>query len=408
MGRILIDPRGLARSWPPRSAPATGSPIRYTVAVRVLDLPPGATPRTWGRLHGESYRGEIQSLAALRLYLSCKVGRFPDVAAVRACAEEHLPILAGYDGALHDELLGIAEGAALTPADIVVVNHYTDLRDLDPDPARRAAAAAGTVGDGDGGCSAIWSRGDDGTLLGQTWDMHATAIPYVMMLHVPDDAHRPESWLLSLTGCLGMAGLNRHGLGICINNLTSLDARVGVVWPALVRRALHQGSARAARDLIMTSPVGSGHHYLVADGPEVWGIETSGVLRRVMFRGETPTYVHANHCLDAGVAAASTIPPVSTTRERQAWLEQSVATAAPRDVADLWRRLGSEEGYPRSVCTNMSTPENPHGSATCGAIAMHLERREVWAAPGLIHNVEPERFRFRVAGAELGSVGAAP
>jgi isopenicillin-N N-acyltransferase-like protein len=174
-----------------------------------------------------------------------------------------------------------------------------------------------------------------------------------------------------------------------------------------VRRALHQRSARAARDVVLASPVGSGHHYLAADGREAWGVETSGVLRQVMFRGETATYVHANHCLDERVAAVSTIPPTSTTRERQAWLDRSVAAAAPRDVADLWQRLGSEDGYPKSVCTNMSTPENPHASATCGAIAMHLERREVYAAPGLIHNVRPERFEFSFAGADLAAVGDA-
>jgi isopenicillin-N N-acyltransferase-like protein len=377
--------------------------------VRVLDLPRGASPRAWGQLHGESYRGEIQSLAVLRTYLSCKVGRFPDAASVRACAEEHLPVLARYDAALHEELLGIAEGAAVSPADIVVVNHYTDLRDLDPDPTKRVAAHGHPrpVGDADGGCSVIWAKTPSGTLLGQTWDMHATAIPYVMMLHVPDTEHGPESWLLSLTGCLGMAGMNRLGLGMCINNLNSTDARVGVVWPALVRRALRQQTALAAFNVVIDSPVGSGHHYLVADPDEVWGVETSGVRREPMFHGETDTYVHANHCLDERVAEVSIIPPTSTTRERQAWLERSVAAAAPRDVADLWQRLGSEDGYPKSVCTNMSTPENPHGSATCGAIAMHLERRQLYAAPGLVHNVRPERFAFSFAGADLSTVGDA-
>ena len=57
-------------------------------------------------------------------------------------------------------------------------------------------------------------------------------------------------------------------------------------------------------------------------------------------------------------------------------------------------RLGSEDGYPRSIQTNMSTPERPHAPATCAAIAMNLTTREVWAAGGFIHNVEPDRFGF--------------
>ena len=57
-------------------------------------------------------------------------------------------------------------------------------------------------------------------------------------------------------------------------------------------------------------------------------------------------------------------------------------------------RLGSEDGYPRSVCTNMATPESPHGAATCGAIAMNLDTGELWAQQGLIHNVAAERFQL--------------
>ena len=42
--------------------------------VRTLELPAGASPREWGRIHGESFRGEIKALAAIRVYL-CTQGR---------------------------------------------------------------------------------------------------------------------------------------------------------------------------------------------------------------------------------------------------------------------------------------------------------------------------------------------
>ena len=64
------------------------------------------------------------------------------------------------------------------------------------------------------------------------------------------------------------------------------------------------------------------------------------------------------------------------------------------DLDDAWRRLGSHEGYPASVCTNMSTPEHPHGAATCAAIAIDIKRRQIYAVSGFTHNVEPERFHF--------------
>ena len=60
-----------------------------------------------------------------------------------------------------------------------------------------------------------------------------------------------------------------------------------------------------------------------------------------------------------------------------------------RDLEDVWARLGSTAGWPASVCTNLATPEAPHGTATCGAIAMNLDVGEVWAQAGFVTHVRP-------------------
>jgi isopenicillin-N N-acyltransferase-like protein len=373
--------------------------------MRTLELPAGKPPREWGRIHGESFRGEIQALAAIRTYLCTKVGGFRDPAQVRRAAEAHLPVLERYHAGLYEELIGIAEGAATSPADIVVANHYTDLRDLDPDPATwrpaptedapdldtRAKDGAGSLG-GDG-CSVIWAESPTGRILAQTWDMHATAIPYVMVLRIPASPDGPAATLLTVTGCLGMAGASAAGVGIAINNLYSTDATLGVVWPAIVRRALHAPSAAAARDLIAASPIGSGHHYFIADRAGAFALEASGTRRKQVFGGG-PAYCHTNHCLDPDVEARSKVPAASTTYDRMRHLEADLARAPIRDLDDAWRRLGSEEGWPRSICTNMATPESPHGAATCGAIAVNLDTGELWAQQGFIHNVAAERWRL--------------
>jgi isopenicillin-N N-acyltransferase-like protein len=365
--------------------------------MRKLELPNNASPREWGRIHGESFRGEIHSLTEIRTYLTMRLGKFPDANTVLRVAEAHLPVLERFDRDLYDELCGIAEGADASPAQIVVLNHYTDLRDLDPEAVPSTPDAE--VIDEPGGCSIVWARTPSGPLLAQTWDMHATAIPYVMMLYVPERAGRPASWLFTLTGCLGMTGLNRAGLGVAINNLFSTDARIGVVWPALVRRSLCERSAAAARDVVLQSPIGSGRHYLVADAAAAWGIEASGTASEIVFDAGEPaadvaTYIHTNHCLSPVVGARSRVPATSTTFDRYQRLTASIAERPVVDVPDAWRRLGSHDGYPRSVCTNMATPENPHGSATCGAIAMELATRRAWAQGGFIHNVDPEPFVF--------------
>ena len=360
--------------------------------MRTLELPAGKSPREWGRIHGESFRGEVKALAAIRTYLCTSAGRgqFKTRVDVLAAAERHLPVLEKWHAPLLEELIGIAEGSDCSPAEIVVANHYTDMRDLSAD------AATWKLADGDGGCSVVWARTAHGAILAQTWDMHASAIPYTMMLRIPESADGPAAWCLTLTGCLGLAGMNAAHTAIAINNLNSTDARIGVVWPALVRRALHKQSAAVARNLIITAPVGSGHHYFVADREHAYAIETSGTIRKMIFSAVGPegakSYLHTNHCLDAEVAAVTRIPDGSTTHERMQWLEGSIAAASISGMEDVWARLGSQEGWPKSVCTNMSTPENPHGSATCGALAMNLHTGEVWGQGGFITNVAPEKF----------------
>ena len=371
--------------------------------MRTLDLPPNSSPREWGRIHGESFRGEIKSLCAIRVYLCTKVGSFHGHDQVMSAAKSHLPVLERYHKPLYEELLGIAEGAIVSPEEIVVANHYTDLRDLDPDPEKWRLAptqdapdmltgVSGATGGSDG-CSMFFSETKTGRILAQTWDMHATAIPYVMLLGVPESEDGPAARFLTVTGCLGMAGMNAARVGITINNLYSTDATLGIVWPAMVRRALHEETASAARDVIAGSPIGSGHHYFVADATAAYAIETSGTRRKEL-QARGAFYCHTNHCLDDDIKARSIVPATSTTLERMRLLEHDLGKAAVADLGDAWKRLGSEEGWPNSICTNLATPEAPHGAATCGAIAMNLTSGEMWVQQGFVHNVEPEKWQM--------------
>lgn len=353
--------------------------------MRTLELSRADSPALWGEGHGESFRHEIAALAAIRLHLAVTWGQFSGPDEVLALAAAHVPVLERFDRDLFDELSGIARGANISPALAVVLNAYTDLRDIAPARGLRP----------DGGCSVVYARTPEGPALAQTWDMHATAIPFVMMLRVPDTAAGPGAWLFSLTGCLGMAGLSSAGVGLTINNLPSTDAKVGAVWPAIVRRALRAPTAAFAKDAILSAPIGSGHCYLVADNRDAFAIETSGTKREVVFSGDADSYIHTNHCASEVVAAHTSKERESpTSRARQAGLEASFSARPAASVADLWTRLGAFDGTGNTPCQLRCTPEHPHGAATCGAIAMDLSRPTALAAPGLIHRVLPEQFDF--------------
>lgn len=352
--------------------------------MRLFELP-AAGPRERGRAHGEAFRNEIGSLADIRLHLCAQMSGGTR-AQILAMAQRHWPVLEAFDGVLHEELAGIAEGAAIDPALVLVLNGYTDLRDLEYGGAEHEVATDG--------CSVVYARTPEGAVAAQTWDMHASSLPYVLMLRVPALGDRPAAWVLSLTGCLGMAGMNDRGVALCINNLPATDATIGPVWSAVVRRALTCATAGDACEMLMGARHASGRHFLVADEKAAFGIETTGARRKLLYRGDRADYVHTNHCVDPDLAACTTIADGATTFDRYAFLRGRLDRQPLAGPADAWELLGSVEGYPRSVCSNMATPEAPHGAATCAGLVMTPARREALACSGLTHRATAQRFTF--------------
>lgn len=349
----------------------------------------GTDPRGFGHQHGEALRAEIQAVYAIRLeLLLAKTDLGDEDTALRLC-EQHLPLLAKFDARLYEELCGIAEGSGRSAAQIVLVNHYTDLRDLRKEHVQGGEQCAGDAtaaargeatfdADGDQGCSVVFCPTDEGPWLGQTWDMHGSATDYVRLLEVPGGPEggpaEGRTQLFTLAGCVGMTGLTSWGLGMTINNLNSTDATCGVVWPCVVRKALRMRDARAARDVVLGAPLGSGHHYLVADARDLFGVETSGTRKKMTQSGVDRRHLHTNHCLDPEMATTCRILPTSTTLARYERLRARMEQGAAEDAPSLWEALAS--------VSNGQIPGEPHGVATCGAFAMNLQTRLAWACQG--------------------------
>lgn len=351
-------------------------------------------PRARGESHGERWREAIHELAELRIDLTVAKSAMRDRDEVLAVARLHLPVLAAYDRDLHEELLGIARGAALSPEQIVVLNHYTDLRDVPREVL--AAPIAGGEGRGapeDGGCTAIYLPGRGAPVLGQTWDMHGTAAPYVRVLHIRPRGGADELLCFTLAGCLGMTGLSARGLGVTINNLTSTDAQVGVVWPALVRALLREPDAATARDRLFATPLSSGHHYMIADGRDFYGVETSGRLKVLTQQGGRAAHLHTNHCFDPVLRRHERVARTSTTFRRMELASTLYVQQRPRDAEGLWSLLSSHEGYPRSICSHVDDAQgDPSASRTCGRMVMDLSGGRVLAGAGCGQEVPASVF----------------
>ncbi len=349
--------------------------------IRTLELH-GTDPAKWGEQHGESFRADVRAIYDIRLGLTLSKTDLGTEENVLALARHHLPVLEKFDRALYDELCGIARGARLKPEQIVVVNHYTDLRDLRLADLQRLDSAPADPG----GCSALFLAEGKHRILGQTWDMHGSAEPFALLIKVPSVPPSPQvnaagipkmghTLCFSITGCLGMTGMTSWGTALTINNLNSVDAVVGVVWPALVRRALREPTAKAMRDLIINSNIGSGRHYIVADDTDVFGIETSGTKKKVIREGGRGPYFHTNHCVDSDMIDTCRILPGSTTLQRYATLGEMVKKTLPQDLRGVFDALA-----PVGLKQN---PTNPHDVATCGALVMDITDRNAMACVGI-------------------------
>ena len=306
------------------------------------------TPLNIGREHGEEFRDSIRELSEVRVELLFKEPHFGTKSDVFELALAHLPILKSYDKPLFEELMGISEGSGISEAEAVIINHYTDMRDIT-------------------GCTAVYVPTESGPLLGQTWDIDISALKHARLFQIGD------TYVFTSVGCLGVAGFNTKGLGLCINNLNSTDARVGLLWPALIRRVLRESSAQTSRDLILDAPIGGGRHFAVADLTNLYAIEASATRQKVICDNPDNIYWHTNHCLDSEVGEVCKIRQGSSTFKRYDIAEKHIQENPLKNLDDLWGLLAEVSLDPKKVEGRI---------VTCGAFAVNLKTQERRACQG--------------------------
>ncbi len=352
--------------------------------LRVLRLDGGARAR--GRAHGEAHAAEIRAYAAERVALAAggawAGGRSATEADVLALAARMMPAHRAYDADLVEEMEGIAEAVGLPVEAVLVVGGFTDVVDT-------VRAAGGPAIEEDDCTSVIVPPHRTpglGGLFAQTWDMHDSATPYVVVLDLrPDDA--PAAKVFSTVGCLGQIGVNAAGITIGINNLVCTDGRLGVTWNFVVRKVLRQTTLEAAVACVREAKLAGGHDYLLMDaaGRGV-NLEATARVQVEDWLGERPV-VHTNHCLhpatvafeakrDAGLLASS--------RDRLATAERLLADG-PVDVARLQALLA--EGT--CICRHGEAPAHIE---TSGALVVRPSTRELWATWGPPDGAPWERF----------------
>ena len=348
-------------------------------------------PQQMGEDFGACCREEIHQLYACRLQRllkrSAEKGKPITEEQALGVARDCLEQTRRFDPIGWEEFSGIARGAGITAAQCFLMQGLTDVQDL---------LALGSVADGAGCSSAIIGadRSACGNiLLAQTWDLQTDNLPYVRLVHRrPHNA--PETWSLTLAGCLTLIGINAAGIAVGTTNIVTTDVRIGVQYLSVLHRALRSDSFSEAVDSICRAPR-SGAHYYYVGGPEgqAVGLECSArqVVPHELHQG---VFVHCNHPLKPEIAALQAEPPSTSSLHRQKRLAALLTVPEqPATIGAIKQMLSDHDGGPdRCICRHDVDNIN-----TNAVVIMCPATREIHACRAQAH---VGRWVVRTAGAD--------
>jgi isopenicillin-N N-acyltransferase-like protein len=350
------------------------------------------TPYEMGWQHGKRFHDEIHMFTAERVGLcgtlewtGRELSRDAVIALAEACVAEHQ----AYTPELMEELQGIADATGLTLAELVINNGFTDFIDTIYSLGDIALPVA-TPSLAADNCTAFMvpaSRSATGAaFFGQTWDMHASATPYVILIHgQPDNA--PSFLTFTVTGCVGMIGMNSAGITVGVNNLMATDGQIGVTWPFVVRKILQQDDLDAALECLTGAKLAGAHNYMLMDGVgrgyEVEAMSTTQHVHELA--GETIS--HTNHCLiQKNLDVARERPPSSQNSSENRLRRANELLAKDGITIDDLMALTRDEV---AICTR---PQPPTYVESCGAVIMSPATGDFWSVWGIPADNEYEHF----------------
>lgn len=257
---------------------------------------------------------------------------------IRKSAASYIPFMEDRFPDLIDEVKGIAEGAGVPLEDIMVLNCRYEITKF-PRPNE---------------CTSFAVLPEAGrnrkTFVGQNWDYRAGILDNVVILHLEEpDGTRIAG--LAEAGQVIRNGFNSRGIGLCANNLQSIDDSRGIGIPVtfLRRKVLSCGSFDDAAELIRTAPRTVSCNFMLAseEGRAIDFEAHPGGADEVEPREGILT--HANHFVRYPERNALEASP----RDERLY-ELLGASRGEIDIPHIKECLSDHENYPKAICRHPS------------------------------------------------------
>ena len=241
-------------------------------------------------------------------------------------------------------------------------------------------------------CSTFAVRDDAAgvTWIGQNMDLGAyTDGLQRLVRHGPCDG-RPGALVVTISGILGLLGVNDVGVGVCVNSIPQVpSAEEGVPVAFVVRHLLEARSAAEASDRCRRLPHASNQHYVIADASLIVSLEASSDGVAELSLTAPDRSLHTNHPLAHGPRYPEN-EENSVTRLRSLDVRLGQGTPA---LADLKAALMSFDDARHPVCRLRSDEPGPTSFTTASMIsALH---GEATAAEGWVSFGPPSQGGYR-------------
>lgn len=285
-----------------------------------------------------------------------------------ARALRFLPALEAFAPHLVEEVRGIADGARLSFAEVLLVNVRAEVMGLTTADAHCTSFAVGRSATADGS-----------VLSGQNLDQDPLNHDLLIMLHVEPD-QGPAMLMCSFAGLVGYPGINEAGVSVFQNALSTRAWRGDAMPHYFMKRVLlEQADVAACAAVLGQARVCSSGNYVLTDRRGTLSDIELTPDRLAILAAEDDIVVHANHFRSpALVPEEALLPHIPDSAHRLPRMAALLAARRGRiTVDDLKAGLADHEGSPAAICRHQPTVQ------TIAAIVAEPDQGRLHVAPGL-------------------------